>query len=146
SDSTGANTWTVDAVNGNNSLFICSANITTAIPTGGSITGTLPTHTTTNAATFDEFPGVLTPKAPKRAIFCFRTNNSVNSGSITTTQANDLLFGWVSMGSAATFTASSVTPPWNATASVTANGKSIYSYQRPVFATGTYSLTGTTSG
>jgi hypothetical protein len=148
SDSTGANTYTVDPQNGANSQFICSSNITTAIPAGGAITATFSSDSTPNAATFDEFQGLLSPKATNGANSGGSTTNAVSSGNITTNQANDLLFGSmaISNGPSTTFTPSSVTPPWNSTTSVTGGSKQIFSYQRPVLSTGTYSLAGTTSG
>jgi hypothetical protein len=150
SDSTGANFWTVDLKNSltNVSLFVCSSRITTFIPAGGTITATFPSDTTVNAATFNEFQGFLSPTATDGTNTGSGTGSSVNSGNITTTQANDLLFGVVGISSGATFTPTAVVPPWNAAGSVTGpgSGKSIYSRQRPVFSTGTYSLLGTTSG
>jgi hypothetical protein len=150
SDSQG-NTYTVDVVSASNDLFVCSGQITTALLAGDTITMSYPGFGGTSTGSANEFAGLLSPKTTDGSSVDGFSGSAISSGNITTTQANDLLFGTVrqaNTSTAPTFTPTAATPPWNIVGTVgvgTTTSPKQWPAYRVVFSTGTYSYAGTLS-
>ncbi len=153
SDSKG-NTYTLDVEHNQGNFMqgaICSAPVTTALVSGDTITVT---HASLNATAMsaNEFSGLLTSgvldKTAKSAGIATTTPNS--TATATTTQADELLFGTVSIEDppTITFTAGAGFTALTGAGTTGASGNSnmtVYPEYRIVTSTGAYSAAGTLS-